>query len=120
MIDQDELDADMEEFVVLATCLHNDRTMHMVDPRLAAAAQEDGLGGPGDSAAEIDEGDEPPYDLVPYNKVRHCCYHVIQEALLEVLYTAVALVVCSDEVLPLFCGTAQPVLGDIPHGTCVQ
>jgi hypothetical protein len=72
VIDDDELEADLTKYVVLATCLHNDRSMHMIDPRLAAAAQEDMFAaGGGDAVGPADdEGDEPPYDLVPVKTVR--------------------------------------------------
>lgn len=74
VIDPEELQADSEEFVVLATCVHNDHSMHMIDPRLAAAAQEDDFGGPDDADAEIDdEGDDPP-DLVPMATVSSLCF----------------------------------------------
>ena len=73
VIDPDELEAELEEYVVLATCLHNDRSMHMIDPRLAAAVQADDSGGEAASMqGDEDEGDEPPYDLVPLKAVR-CC-----------------------------------------------
>lgn len=81
VIDPEELQADMQQFVVLATCLHNDRKMHMIDPRLAAAAEGDGFGGPGNDAMQLesdDEGDEPP-DLVPMSTVRPLyCFVLLQ------------------------------------------
>lgn len=73
-IDDDVLGNDLEEFVVLATCLYNDRSMHMVDPKLVAAAQAGALGRMAASKDEDEsEGDEPPYDLVPMKAV---CYYL--------------------------------------------
>ena len=73
-IDDDMLGDDLQEFVVLATCLYNDRSMHMVDPKLVAAAQAGALGGTAASKDEDEsEGDEPPYDLVPMKAV---CYYL--------------------------------------------